>query len=101
MFPGSPDDDIARLSSIHMAQILAGVVGDVVGRLTPDLRQAMFDEMARVALENGEHVISARPEHVKRHVRALTQTYVMAALRQVAAELNLAPPLNSYVKGRG
>ncbi len=75
-----------------MAQILAGVVGDVVSRLTPDLRQAMFDEMAAVALGNVEHVISTRPARVKRHVRDLTRTYVMAALRQVAADLNLQPP---------
>jgi hypothetical protein len=85
----SGSDQVLRLSSMHMAQILAGVSGDVLHRLSPELRQAMFDVLCATALESVPHVTSSHPESVKRQVRQLTYIYVMGALKKVAAEFDL------------
>ncbi len=80
---------------MHMAQILAGVTGEIITRLSPDLRQPMFDMICATALENVEHVTSSHPDAVKRQVTILTRIYVMRALRSVAAEMDLQIPTNT------
>ncbi len=74
---------------MHMAQVLATVMGEILTRLPPELRQAMFDMLCTAALENVQHVTSSHAEGVKRQVVNLTRIYVMRAIKGVAAELNL------------
>lgn len=85
----SGSEQISRLSSMHMAQILASVIGDVLNRISPELRQPMFDLLCATALKSVQHVISSHPEDLKHQVRQLTSVYVMEALKKVAAEFNL------------
>ena len=80
---------------MHMAQILASVTGEILTRLSPDLRQPMFDMLCATALENVEHVTSSHPETVKRQVVNLTGIYVMRALKSVAVEMNLQIPTST------
>jgi hypothetical protein len=80
---------------MHMAQILASVTGDVLNRISPELRQPMFDLLCATALRSAEHVMSSHPESVKRQVRQLTYIYVMEALKKVAAEFNLTIETNA------
>ena len=93
----SGSDQVLRISSMHMAQILASVTGEILTRLSPDLRQPMFEMLCATALENVEHVTSSHPEAVKRQVITLTRIYVMRALKSVAAEMNLQIPTSTPV----
>jgi len=82
---------------MHMAQILASVMGEVLTRLPPELRQPLFDLLCTTAIENVEHVVSSHPEDVKRQVINLTSIYVMGALKNVAAELNLQVQMSTEI----
>ncbi len=81
--------EIARVSSMHMAQVLASVTGAVLERLPHDLRQPMFDLLCTSAFESVRHVVSSHSEETKREVSALTYVYVSVALQEVASELGL------------
>ncbi len=81
--------EITRLSAMHMAHVLANVVGAVLTRLPPELQQPMFDLLRTSALESVEQVVSSHPGETKRRVRDLTRLYVTVALHRVAGELGL------------
>jgi len=74
---------------MHMAHVLANVVGAVLTRLPPELQQPMFDLLRTSALESVEQVVSSHPGETKRRVRDLTRLYVTVALHRVAGELGL------------
>jgi hypothetical protein len=89
--------DVAKLSSMHMAHVLAGVTGRILERLPEGLRQTLFDMICTSASESVEHVIGYHPGSLKQQVRSLTRVYVWVALKQVATDLSLevrtfAPP---------